>query len=50
MIQAGEKIVQFVPFFQPYMKEAIEYDSLEELYKGKKSARGSGGFGSSGEK
>jgi dUTPase len=32
------------------MKEAIEYDSLEELYKGKKSARGSGGFGSSGEK
>ena len=50
IIQAGEKIVQFVPFFQPYMKDAIEYNSLDELYKGKKSARGAGGFGSSGEK
>jgi dUTPase len=50
IIQAGEKIVQFVPFFQPYMKSAIEYNSLDELYKGKNSSRGSGGFGSSGEK
>lgn len=50
IIQAGEKIVQFVPLFQPYMKEAIEFKSLDELYKEKKSERGSGGFGSSGEK
>lgn len=47
-IEAGEKIVQFVPFFQPTMTIAQEYTSKEELYKGTSSVRGEGGFGSSG--
>lgn len=50
VIKAGEKIVQFVPFFQPIMKDVIEFKSLDDLYKNKKSNRGAGGFGSSGEK
>lgn len=48
IIKAGEKIVQFVRYFQPVMNEVIEYKSKEDLYKGTKSARGDGGFGSSG--
>lgn len=47
-ISSGEKIVQFVRYFQPVMNEVIEYSSKEELYKDSKSKRGSGGFGSSG--
>lgn len=47
-IQAGQKIVQFVPFFQPTMTIAQEYTSKEELYAGTSSVRGEGGFGSSG--
>lgn len=50
IIQAGEKIVQMLPMFQPNMNNVKEYESLDKLYKNKKSARGSGGFGSSGEK
>lgn len=48
IIRAGEKIVQFVRYFQPIMNEVKEFDSLEKLYKNKKSERGAGGFGSSG--
>lgn len=48
MIKAGEKIVQFVRYFQPVMNEVQEYESLEKLYENKNSERGSGGFGSSG--
>jgi dUTP pyrophosphatase len=48
ILKAGEKIVQFVRYFQPVMNDIIEYNSKDELYKGTKSKRGSGGFGSSG--
>lgn len=48
IIKAGEKIVQFVRYFQPIMNEVEEFDSLEKLYKNKNSQRGDGGFGSSG--
>ena len=48
IIRAGEKIIQMLPMYQPVMKEAKEYKSLDELYKNKKSERGAGGFGSSG--
>jgi len=48
IIKAGEKIIQMIAIHQPVMKVAKEYSSLEELYKGKKSERGAGGFGSSG--
>jgi dUTP pyrophosphatase len=47
-IKPGEKIVQFVPYFQPIMTDAEEFDSKESLYAGTKSVRGEGGFGSSG--
>ena len=47
-VRAGEKIIQMLPMFQPKMREAREYGSLEDLYRGKKSGRGAGGFGSSG--
>jgi len=47
-IKPGEKIVQFVPYFQPNMFESKEYKSKEELYKDSKSIRGEGGFGSTG--
>jgi dUTPase len=50
IIEAGEKSVQFVPMFQPIMNHVLEYESLDDLYKNKKSDRGAGGFGSSGEK
>ena len=40
IIKAGEKIVQFVRYFQPVMNEVEEFSSLEKLYKNKKSARG----------
>lgn len=46
-IKPGDKIVQFVPYFQPNMFESKEYTSKEELYKDSKSIRGEGGFGSS---
>lgn len=49
-IEVGEKIIQFVPFFQPNMFEAEEFTSKEELYKDTESIRGEGGFGSSGTK
>ena len=48
VIKAGEKIIQMLPIYQPKMRTAKVYDSLDELYKGKKSERGAGGFGSSG--
>lgn len=44
----GEKIVQFVPYFQPVMPEVKEYYSKEALYADTTSERGDGGFGSSG--
>ena len=47
-IVAGEKIVQFIPYFQPIMHDVVEYNSKEELYKDFNSDRGEGGFGSSG--
>ena len=47
IINAGDKIVQFIAYFQPYMKEVKEYNSIDELYKNIESERGSGGFGSS---
>ena len=49
-IYPGEKIIQFVPIFQPNMKKIKEYDSLNKLYKNTKSIRGNKGFGSSGNK
>ena len=49
-ITAGEKIIQFIPMYQPVMKTTEEYSLLEELSKGKDSKRGQGCFGSSGEK
>lgn len=48
IISAGEKAVQFVRYFQPLMNEIQEFSSKEELYKNSSSARGEGGFGSSG--
>ena len=47
-IEAGEKIIQFLPCFQPIMKVVKEFDSLDKLFEDKKSERGAGGFGSSG--
>lgn len=47
-IKPGEKIIQFVPYFQPIMTGTKEYNSKEELYKDSESVRGEGGFGSSG--
>ena len=32
-ISLGEKIIQFVPYFQPNMKDVKEYSSLEILYE-----------------
>jgi len=49
-INAGEKIIQLVPMFQPQMSQVEVFTSKEEMYKNKKSNRGAGGFGSSGEK
>lgn len=45
IIRAGEKIIQFVPHFQPIMRETEEFD-LENLYKGFETERGANGFGS----
>lgn len=50
VIEAGEKIVQMIPMFQPVMNEVVEFNTLDDLCKGKKTERGAGGFGSSGEK
>ena len=47
-IKPGEKIIQFVPYFQPNMFESKEYTSKDELYKDVNSERGEGGFGSTG--
>lgn len=47
-IKPGEKIIQFVPYFQPNMFERKEYSSKDELYKDVNSERGEGGFGSTG--
>lgn len=47
-IKPGEKIIQFVPYFQPNMIEMKEYKSKDELYAKSTSIRGEGGFGSSG--
>jgi dUTP pyrophosphatase len=47
-IKPGEKIIQFVPYFQPNMLEMKEYNSKDDLYANSKSVRGEGGFGSSG--
>ena len=47
-IKPGEKIIQFVPYFQPKMVESKEYISKDELYANSESVRGEGGFGSSG--
>lgn len=47
-IGGGDKIVQFVLFQLP--KATIEIVQIDKLYEGKISARGEGGFGSSGNK
>jgi deoxyuridine 5'-triphosphate nucleotidohydrolase len=47
-IYPGEKIIQFVPYFQPIMSEVKEYFSKDALYADTNSERGEGGFGSSG--
>lgn len=47
-IKPGEKIIQFVAYFQPIMSTVKEWTSKEELYKDRESIRGEGGFGSSG--
>ena len=47
-IKPGEKIVQFVPYFQPKMTKVNEFESKESLYTESESVRGEGGFGSSG--
>ena len=49
-IKAGEKIIQYLPMFQPMMHEVIEYKSIEELYKNTISERGADGFGSTDKK
>ena len=49
-IKAGEKIIQMLPIYQPVMKEVKEFGTADELFKNKNSARGEGGFGSSGVK
>jgi deoxyuridine 5'-triphosphate nucleotidohydrolase len=46
-IYPGQKIIQFI--VMPIMNSsAIEVNSLKELYNNSTSARGSGGFGSTG--
>ena len=50
IINAGDKIVQMLALFQPIMRETKEYSSIDELYKNKKSERGSDGFGSTDKK
>jgi deoxyuridine 5'-triphosphate nucleotidohydrolase len=47
-IKPGEKIVQFVPYFQPKMTKVVEFETKESLYADTESVRGEGGFGSSG--
>lgn len=48
-IKPGEKIIQFVPYFQPNMTKKVLFDSYTELYlNAAPSVRGEGGFGSSG--
>ena len=46
IINAGDKIVQMIALFQPVMTEAMEFESIEELYRGMPSDRGAAGFGS----
>jgi dUTP pyrophosphatase len=46
IINAGDKIVQMLALFQPIMKEAVEFESIEKLYENTTSERGSDGFGS----
>ncbi len=46
IINAGDKIVQMIALFQPVMKEAVEFESLEKLYENSTSERGADGFGS----
>lgn len=46
IINAGDKIVQMLALFQPIMKEAVEFESLEKLYENTTSERGADGFGS----
>lgn len=50
IINAGDKIVQMLPMFQPIMSKTKEYSSLEELYKNTTSERGADGFGSTDKK
>ena len=42
-----KRVKLYIAYFQPYMKEVKEYNSIDELYKNVESERGSGGFGSS---
>ena len=49
ILQPGDKIVQFV-VQQMYYSPVNEISSVEELYKNFKTTRGSGGFGSTGNK
>lgn len=46
IINAGDKIVQMIALYQPVMKEAVEFESLEKLYENTTSERGADGFGS----
>ena len=50
IINAGDKIVQMIALFQPVMKEAAEFESLEKLYENSTSERGADGFGSTDKK
>jgi dUTP pyrophosphatase len=50
IINAGDKIVQMIALFQPVMKEAVEFESLEKLYENSTSERGADGFGSTDKK
>jgi len=46
IIKADEKIIQYIPQFQPVINKVIEYEDLETLYNGVESKRGENGFGS----
>lgn len=50
IINAGDKIVQFLPLFIPKFTEIVEASNEKELFEGTSSTRGENGFGSSGTK
>jgi len=46
IINADDKIAQFLPHFMPVINKFTEFNSTEELYSNIESTRGEGGFGS----